>query len=137
MAKQQSLTLNTSTAGTTTSWAGFRVLAPRSAGREKRKGGLMFSLTPEVGIDLGTANILIYVRGEGIVLREPSVVAIASASKKVLAVGEEARLMIGRTPGNIVSIRPMSDGVIADYTTTQKMLEYLFAKEVVRKRLLK
>ncbi len=97
----------------------------------------MFSLTPEIGIDLGTANILIYVRGKGIVLREPSVVAIASVSKKVLAVGEEARLMIGRTPGNIVSIRPMSDGVIADYTTTEKMLEHLIMKVVGRKRLFK
>ena len=97
----------------------------------------MFSLVPELGVDLGTANILVYVRGKGIVLREPSVVAIAAHSKKVLAVGEEARLMLGRTPGNIVAIRPMSDGVIADYTTTQKMLEYLFAKVVGRKRLFK
>ena len=97
----------------------------------------MFSFVPELGVDLGTANILVYVRGKGIVLREPSVVAIAAHSKKVLAVGEEARLMLGRTPGNIVAIRPMSDGVIADYTTTQKMLEYLFAKVVGRKRLFK
>ncbi len=97
----------------------------------------MISLTPEIGIDLGTANILVYVRGKGIVLREPSVVAIASHSKKVLAVGEEARLMIGRTPGNIVAIRPMSEGVIADYTTTQRMLEHLISKVVGRKRLFK
>lgn len=97
----------------------------------------MFSLTPEMGIDLGTANILVYLRGKGIVLREPSVVAIATHSKKVLAVGEEARLMIGRTPGNIVAIRPMSDGVIADYTTTEKMLEHLINKIVGRKRLFK
>lgn len=95
----------------------------------------MFSLTPEIGIDLGTANILVYVRGKGIVLREPSVVAIASQSKKVLAVGEEARLMIGRTPGNIVAIRPMSEGVIADYTTTEKMLEHLINKVVGKKRI--
>jgi len=97
----------------------------------------VISLTPEIGIDLGTANILVYVRGKGIVLREPSVVAIASHSKKVLAVGEEARLMIGRTPGNIVAIRPMSEGVIADYTTTQRMLEHLISKVVGRKRLFK
>ncbi|MGC8666781.1 MAG: rod shape-determining protein [Chthonomonadales bacterium] len=97
----------------------------------------MFSLTPEIGIDLGTANILVYVRGRGIVLREPSVVAIASQTKKVLAVGEEARLMIGRTPGNIVAVRPMSEGVIADYTTTLRMLEHLFHRVIGRKRLFK
>lgn len=97
----------------------------------------MFSLTPEIGVDLGTANILVYVRGKGIVLREPSVVAIASHTKRVLAVGEEARLMIGRTPGNIVAIRPMSEGVIADYTTTQRMLEHLIRKVVGRKRFFK
>jgi len=97
----------------------------------------LFSLVPELGVDLGTANILVYVRGKGIVLREPSVVAINKHSKRILAVGEEARLMLGRTPGDIVAIRPMSDGVIADYTTTQKMLEYLFAKVVGRRRLLR
>ncbi len=97
----------------------------------------MLSLIPVMGVDLGTANILVYVKGKGIVLREPSVVAVATQSRKVLAVGEEARLMLGRTPGNIVAIRPMSDGVIADYTTTQKMLEYLFNKVVGRKRLFK
>lgn len=97
----------------------------------------MFSLVPELGIDLGTANILVYLRGKGIVLREPSVVAMSTVTKRVLAVGEEARLMIGRTPGNIVAIRPMSDGVIADYTTTQKMLEYLIARVCGRKRILK
>jgi rod shape-determining protein MreB len=93
----------------------------------------LLSLVPVMGVDLGTANILVYVRGKGIVLREPSVVAVATQSRKVLAVGEEARLMLGRTPGNIVAIRPMSDGVIADYTTTQKMLEYLFNKVVGRR----
>jgi rod shape-determining protein MreB len=97
----------------------------------------LFSLTPEIGVDLGTANILVYVRGKGIVLREPSVVAISTSSKKVLAVGEEARLMIGRTPGNIVAIRPMSEGVIADYTTTERMLEHLIRKVVGRKRFFK
>ena len=93
----------------------------------------LLSLIPVMGVDLGTANILVYVRGKGIVLREPSVVAVATKSRKVLAVGEEARLMLGRTPGNIVAIRPMSDGVIADYTTTQKMLEYLFNKGLGRR----
>ena len=97
----------------------------------------MFTLVPELGIDLGTANVLVYQRGKGIVLREPSVVAIASHSKKVLAVGEEARLMLGRTPGNIVAIRPMSDGVIADYTTTERMLNHIIMKVVGRKRLFK
>ncbi len=97
----------------------------------------MFSLTPEIGIYLGTSNILVFVRGSGIVLREPSVVAIDSTTKRVLAVGEEARLMLGRTPGNIVAIRPMSDGVIADYSTTYRMLEALIRKVVGRKRFFK
>ncbi|MCS6830895.1 MAG: rod shape-determining protein [Armatimonadota bacterium] len=97
----------------------------------------MFRLTPELGIDLGTANIVVYLRGKGIVLREPSVVAISTKNKKVLAIGEEARLMLGRTPGHIVAIRPMSDGVIADYTTTLKMLEYLIAKVCGKRRFLK
>ncbi|MES2462552.1 MAG: rod shape-determining protein [Armatimonadota bacterium] len=88
----------------------------------------MLRLIPELGIDLGTANILVYKRGQGIVLREPSVVAIDKHTKKVKAVGEEARLMLGRTPGNIVAIRPMIDGVIADYSTTEKMLSHLIAK---------
>ncbi|HOM71237.1 MAG TPA: rod shape-determining protein [Armatimonadota bacterium] len=97
----------------------------------------MFSLVPELAIDLGTANIVVFLKGKGIVLREPSVVAMSTVTKKVLAVGEEARLMIGRTPGNIIAIRPMSEGVIADYTTTQKMLEYLIGKVCGRKRMFK
>jgi rod shape-determining protein MreB len=97
----------------------------------------VFSLIPELGVDLGTANILVYMRGKGIVLREPSVVAINSKTRAVLAVGEEASLMLGRTPGHIVAVRPMSDGVIADYTTTQKMLAYIFTKVVGRKRIFK
>lgn len=96
----------------------------------------MFSrLTPELGIDLGTANILVFRRGQGIVLREPSVVAIDKTTKAVRAVGEEARLMLGRTPGNIVAIRPLSDGVIADYTTTEKMLAHLIQKVCGRRGL--
>jgi len=94
-------------------------------------------LIPELGIDLGTANILVYQRGKGIILREPTVVAIAKPSNKVLAVGEEARLMLGRTPGNIVAIRPLRDGVIADYTITLKMLQYLFDKCCGSRRWLK
>ena len=97
----------------------------------------MLRLVQELGIDLGTANILVFVRGKGVVLREPSVVAIEKHSKKVLAVGEEARLMLGRTPGNITAIRPMSDGVIADYTTTERMLAHLIAKVCGKRRAFK
>lgn len=85
-------------------------------------------VVPEIGIDLGTANILVYRRGKGVVLAEPTVVAISTKNKRVLAVGNEAREMLGRTPGNISAIRPLKDGVIADYTTTLKMLEYLINK---------
>ena len=81
-----------------------------------------------MGIDLGTANTLVHVKGRGIVLREPSVVAIKSDSGEVLAVGEEAKQMIGRTPGNIIAIRPMKDGVIADFDVTQAMLKYFIRK---------
>jgi len=85
-------------------------------------------LSPEIGIDLGTTSILVYVKGKGIVLREPSVLAVSKGSKQVLAIGEEARMMLGRTPGDIVAIRPLSDGVIADYTHTQKLLSILIKK---------
>ncbi|SES03605.1 rod shape-determining protein [Psychrobacillus sp. OK032] len=78
----------------------------------------------DIGIDLGTANVLIHVKGKGIVLNEPSVVAIDRNTKRVLAVGEEARQMVGRTPGNIVAIRPLKDGVIADFDITEAMLKY-------------
>lgn len=78
----------------------------------------------DIGIDLGTANVLIHIKGKGIVLNEPSVVAIDKQSGKVLAVGEEARRMVGRTPGNIVAIRPLKDGVIADFDVTETMLKY-------------
>ena len=83
---------------------------------------------PEIGIDLGTANIIVFRRGKGIVLSEPSVVAISSTNGKVLSVGNDARDMIGRTPGNISAIRPLKDGVIADYSTTLKMLQYIIQK---------
>lgn len=85
-------------------------------------------LGQDVGIDLGTATVIVYVRGKGIVLSEPSVVAIDKLNNKVLAVGEEARKMVGRTPGNIVAIRPLRDGVISDYETTEKMLKYFLTK---------
>ncbi|MGE5544208.1 MAG: rod shape-determining protein [Bacillota bacterium] len=84
----------------------------------------------DMGIDLGTANTLVYVKSKGIVLREPSVVAIQSDTNKVLAVGEEAKRMIGRTPGNIVAIRPMKGGVIADFDITQAMLSYFIEKSI-------
>ena len=82
-----------------------------------------FGISKEIGIDLGTANTLIYAKGKGIVLREPTVVAINTISKKVLAVGTEAKNMIGRTPENIVAIRPLKDGVIADFDMTQQLLK--------------
>ena len=82
----------------------------------------------DIGIDLGTANSLVYAKDRGIVLREPSVVAIQAESKRVLAVGEEARQMIGKTPGNIVAIRPMKSGVIADFDITEAMLKYFITK---------
>ena len=84
----------------------------------------------DLGIDLGTATTLVYVKGKGVVMREPSVVAIQrdGSSNSILAVGEEAKQMIGRTPGNIVAIRPMKDGVIADYDVTQIMLKYFISR---------
>ena len=82
----------------------------------------------DIGIDLGTATILVYVKGKGIVLREPSVVAIDKNTNQVLAVGQEARKMRGRTPGNIVALRPLKDGVISDYTITERMLKYFIHK---------
>ncbi|MCI6870575.1 MAG: rod shape-determining protein, partial [Selenomonadales bacterium] len=89
---------------------------------------LFGGLSHDMGIDLGTANTLVHVKGKGIVLREPSVVAIKSDSGEVLAVGEEAKRMLGRTPGSIIAIRPMKDGVIADFDVTQAMLKYFIRK---------
>ncbi|RKL68025.1 rod shape-determining protein [Salipaludibacillus neizhouensis] len=86
----------------------------------------------DIGIDLGTANVLIHVKGRGIVLDEPSVVAIDTQSRKVLAVGDEAFKMVGRTPGNIVAIRPLRDGVIADFDTTEAMLNHFLSKIKVK-----
>ena len=82
----------------------------------------------DIGIDLGTASILVYVKGKGVVLKEPSVVAIDSDTKQIKAIGEEARLMLGRTPDNIRAIRPLRQGVISDYTVTEKMMKYFIRK---------
>lgn len=80
--------------------------------------------TKDLGIDLGTANTLVYIKGKGVVLREPSVVAFQTDTKQIVAVGNDAKNMIGRTPGNVIALRPMKDGVIADYETTAKMMKY-------------
>lgn len=88
----------------------------------------MFGFGQSIGIDLGTATILVYVKGKGIVLREPSVVAIDRNTGEALSVGQEARRMLGRTPGNIIAIRPLKDGVISDYSVTEKMLKYFIKK---------
>jgi rod shape-determining protein MreB len=91
----------------------------------------MFSLfAPCLGIDLGTANTLVYMKGKGIILREPSVVAMRTNRKDILAVGEEAKRMLGKTPGSIMAVRPMKDGVIADFGTTEIMLRYFIRKAV-------
>ncbi len=90
--------------------------------------GVFNAFTKDMGIDLGTANTLVYIKGKSIVIREPSVVAIQTNTKQVLAVGEEAKRMIGRTPGHIVAIRPLKDGVIADFDITQSMLRYFIKR---------
>ena len=87
-------------------------------------------MATDIGIDLGTASILVYVKGKGVVLKEPSVVAFDVDTRKIKAIGEEARLMIGRTPGNIVAVRPLRQGVISDYSVTEKMLKYFVHKSV-------
>ena len=88
----------------------------------------MFFFGQDIGIDLGTATVIAYIKGKGIVLREPSVVAVDNNTGDVLAVGQEARRMLGRTPGNIIATRPLKDGVISDYTVTEKMLKYFINK---------
>ena len=90
-------------------------------------------LYSDIGIYLGTASVLVYVRGRGVVLKEPSVIALDTDTNTIRAIGEEARMMLGRTPGNIVAIRPLRQGVISDYTTTEKMLKYFIQKAVGRK----
>ena len=88
----------------------------------------------DIGIDLGTASILVYVKGKGVVLKEPSVVAFDRDTNRIKAIGEEARLMLGRTPGNIVAVRPLRQGVISDYAVTEKMLKYFIQKAVGKQR---
>ena len=89
---------------------------------------MKFGFSQDIGIDLGTATILVYIKGQGIVLSEPSVVAKDVDTGRIVAIGEEARRMIGRTPGNIVAVRPLREGVIADYETTEQMLRYFIEK---------
>ncbi|WP_027623686.1 rod shape-determining protein [Clostridium lundense] len=89
---------------------------------------MFFNVGTDMGIDLGTATVLVFIKGKGVVLKEPSVVAIDKSKNKVLAVGEEARQMIGRTPGNIIATRPLKDGVISDYDLTEKMLKYFITR---------
>ena len=88
----------------------------------------------DIGIDLGTASILVYIKGKGVVLKEPSVVAFDRNTNRIKAIGEEARLMLGRTPGNIVAVRPLRQGVISDYNVTEKMLKYFIQKAVGKTR---
>ncbi len=90
-----------------------------------------------IGIDLGTANVIVYIKGQGIVIREPSVVAVDKNTNTILAVGEEARRMLGRTPGNIVATRPLREGVISDYEITEKMLKYFIEKATGKKPFVK
>ena len=90
----------------------------------------------DIGIDLGTASILVYINGKGVVLKEPSVVAFDRDTNKIRAIGEEARLMLGRTPGNIIAVRPLRQGVISDYTVTEKMIKY-FVQKALGKRTFK
>ena len=87
-------------------------------------------MSVDIGIDLGTASVLVYVRGKGVVLKEPSVVAFDRDTNVIKAIGEEARLMLGRTPGNIVAVRPLRQGVISDYTVTEKMIKYFVRKSL-------
>ena len=87
----------------------------------------------DIGIDLGTASILVYIKGKGVVLKEPSVVAFDRDTNRIKAIGEEARLMLGRTPGNIVAVRPLRQGVISDYTVTEKMIKYFIQKALGKK----
>ena len=91
----------------------------------------------DLGIDLGTASILVYIKGKGVVLKEPSVVAVDRDSGNVITYGEDARLMLGRTPGNLKAVRPLKQGVISDYTLTEKMLKYFIDKAIGKRTLRK
>ncbi len=103
-------------------------LAPR---RYLMKGERRMAV--DIGIDLGTASVLVYVKGKGVILKEPSVVAYDRDTNTIKAIGEEARLMLGRTPGNVVAVRPMRQGVISDYTVTEKMIKYFVQKALGRR----
>ena len=98
------------------------------------KGAFIKMAGSDIGIDLGTASILVYIKGKGVVLKEPSVVAFDRDTNKIKAIGEDARLMLGRTPGNIVAVRPLRQGVISEYAVTEKMLKYFIQKAVGRQR---
>lgn len=100
-------------------------------------GGMFEALSTDIGIDLGTCNTLVHVKGKGIVLSEPSVVAVERGTKRVVAVGTEAKRMLWKTPGDIIAIRPMRDGVIADFETTEKMIKYFVSKVIPRRWLVK
>ena len=91
-------------------------------------------VSSDIGIDLGTANVLVYIKDKGVVLREPSVVAFDRDTNKIKAIGDDARLMLGRTPGNIVAVRPLRQGVISDYTVTEKMMRYFIQKACGKNR---
>lgn len=93
-------------------------------------------MSVDIGIDLGTASVLVYVKGKGVILKEPSVVAFDRDTNEIKAIGEEARLMLGRTPGNIIAVRPLRQGVISDYTVTEKMVKY-FVQKALGKRTFK
>ena len=97
----------------------------------------MAKFSPRLGIDLGTTNVLVFLPGKGVVLNEPSVVAVSTENNKVLAIGVEAKAMIGRTPDSIIAYRPMKDGVIADYRVTEAMLRYFIRKALGKWNLLK
>ena len=103
---------------------------PETNEKQTVRKGVREMAATDVGIDLGTASILVYVRGKGVVLKEPSVVAYDRDTNKIKAIGEEARLMLGRTPGNIIAVRPMRKGVISDYTVTEQMLKYFIQKAI-------
>ncbi len=91
-------------------------------------------VSSDIGIDLGTASVLVYIKGKGVVLKEPSVVAFDRDTNRIKAIGEEARLMLGRTPGNVIAIRPLRQGVISDYSVTEKMLKHFIVKAIGKKR---
>lgn len=94
-------------------------------------------MAADIGIDLGTASVLVFIKGKGVVLKEPSVVAIDRNTKEIKAIGEEARRMLGRTPGNLIAVRPLQKGVVSDYTVTEKMMKYFVQKSLGRRMLKK